>query len=79
MKAKAEKAELALKEHEKVWEATNEDLLRRVELLSKFKAKKEEQHAVEITKVIVEVKDSVVVVVWEAEIKLTEDVANAIY
>lgn len=66
----------ALKEHAKVWKATNEDLWRRVELLSKEKAEKEEEHAAEIPEVITEVKGSAVVAIFEANIKLVMDVAN---
>lgn len=59
LKVMDEKAELALKEHERVWKATNKDHLMRVELLRKEKAEKEEEHGVEIAKV----KGSDVVVV----------------
>lgn len=44
--------------------------------MSKEKAKKEEEHDAEITKVITKVKASAVMAVWEVKIKLVEDVAN---
>lgn len=77
LKVRAEKAELALRELERVWKATNEDLLKRVELLSKEKDEKEDEHVAEIAEVIVEVKGSVAMAIWEAKNKLAEDVANA--
>lgn len=40
LKARAEKAELDLKEQEKVCKSTNKDLLMRVELLSKEKTRR---------------------------------------
>lgn len=55
---------------------TNEDLLKRVELLSKEKDEKEEEHDVEMEEVIAKVKSNVVMVVWETKIKLDEDVVN---
>ena len=61
---------MALKEQEKIWRETNEDLLRRVELLSKEKAEKEEEHAVEMDEVIAEMKASAIMIVWEAKLKL---------
>ena len=48
-----------------------------MELLSKEKVDKEEEHDVYTEEVIAEVKVSVVVAVSEAKIKLAEDVANA--
>lgn len=48
-----------------------------MELLSKEKAKKEEERAANIEDVITEVKTSVVIAIWEANIKHVEDVANA--
>lgn len=77
MKFKSEKADLALKEQESVWKATNKDLLMMVELLRKEKAEKVEEHVVVITEVIAKVKGSFLVAVWEAKIKLPDDVANA--
>lgn len=76
LNVRAKKAELALKEQEKVWKSTNEDLLMKVELLSKEKVEKGEEHATEMQEVIVEVRSSVVVAVWEAKINVAEDVAN---
>lgn len=76
LKIRAERAELPLMEKEKEWKPKNEDLLMRVEPLSKEKDENEGEHAAEMTNVIVEVRSSVVVVVREANIKLTEDVAN---
>lgn len=73
----AERAEQVLKDQEIMWKAANKDLLKRVELLSKEKAQKEEEHEAEMTKVIVEVKAIAILVVWEAHIKLVEYVANA--
>ena len=46
--ARAKNVELPLKEQEKVCKSTNEDLLLRVELLSKEKVEKVEKHAVEM-------------------------------
>lgn len=77
LRIRAERAEQALKEQEKAWKETNEDLLKKEEILSKEKANNEEEHAAEIDEVIAEVKRSVVVVVWEAKVKLAEDVASA--
>lgn len=54
-----------------MWKATNEDLLKRVKLLSKEKAKKEEENEAQMAEVIVEVKASVALTVWEAKIKLS--------
>lgn len=59
-----------------MWKATNEDLLRWLELLSKEKAENEKVHDAEMAEVIVEVKANASMVVWEAKIKLDEDVAN---
>lgn len=49
----------------------------RFELLSKQKAKKEQERVAEIAEVIPKVKGSAVVVVWEARIKDAQDVVNA--
>lgn len=76
LKVRVEKDEIALKENEKEWKSINEDLLLRVELLSKEKVEKEEEHAAEVAEVIFEVRGSVVVAVWDAKIKIAEDVAN---
>lgn len=76
MRVQVEKVEQDLREKEKVWKVTNEDLLRRVELLRKEKAEKEEEPDAEIVEVIAEVKASTIMVVWESNIKLVEDVAN---
>lgn len=59
-----------------MWKAANEDLLKRVDLLRKEKVEKEEEHDEEMAEVIAEVKASVVMVVWDAKIKLDEDVVN---
>ena len=72
-----ERAEQALKEQEKMWKATNEYLLKRVELWRKEKAEKEEEHIAEMEEVIAEAKVNAVVAVWEAKIKLAKYVANA--
>lgn len=56
--------------------AANQDLLNRVELLSKGKDEKEEAHDAAITEVIAEVKANFSMTVQEAKIKLAEDVAN---
>lgn len=49
----------------------------RVELLSKERADRErEEHAIYILDLIVEVKGSAIVVIWEAKIKLAEDMDN---
>lgn len=76
LNARDEKVELALKERQKVWKPTNEDLLMSLELLRKEKDEKEEECVAEIAEGIAEVRGSVVVAVWEAKIKLAEDVAN---
>ena len=60
----------------KEWKATNEDFLKRVDLLSKEKAKKEEEHVEEMEKVIVEGKSSAAMAVWETKIKLVKEIAN---
>lgn len=51
----------------------------KVELLSKEKVEKQEKNDAEMAEVIVKVKGSVVMAVWEAKIKLAEDVANIGY
>lgn len=75
MRVRDEKAERALNEKENVWKETNEDLLTKVEWLSKEKVEKEEEHALEIEEVIFELKSSALEV-WEAKIKPMEDVEN---
>ena len=70
-------AEQALKKKEKIWKATNEDLLKRVKLLIKEKAEKEEEHITGMKEVITEAKASAVVAVWEAKMKLAKDMDNA--
>ena len=60
-----------------MWKATNEDLLKIVELLSKEKSEKDGEHAAEIKEVFVEVKSSVAIAIWEAKIKLAEDLRNS--
>lgn len=77
MRILAKRIEQVLKEQENIWKTTNEDLLKRVELLSKEKAEKAEEHEMEMAKVIAEVKANATLAVWEANIKVTEDVANA--
>lgn len=47
-----------------------------MELLGKEKAEKEEEHVTETDEVITEAKPSAVVAIWEAKIKLAEDVTN---
>ena len=46
-------------------------------MLSKQKVGKEEEHILEIDGVIVDVNSSVVVAIWEAKIKLAEDLENS--
>ena len=75
MRVRDEKAERALNEKENVWKETNEDLLTKVEWLSKEKVEKKEEHALEIEEVISELKSSALEV-WEAKIKPMEDVEN---
>lgn len=55
----------------------NKDLLKRVEKLVKEKVEKKEELAADIAEVIVVVKGSVVVDIWETKIKLVDDMANA--
>lgn len=57
-------------------EEINKDLLQMVEKLSEEKPEKDEEHVAEVKEVIVEVKASVVVVIWEAKVTLAEGVAN---
>ena len=59
-----------------MWKSTNEDRLRRVELVSKEKAEREEEHVHEMEEVISDAKISVVVAVWEAKIHLAEGLEN---
>ena len=47
-----------------------------MEKLCKAKVKKEEEHTLGIEDVIAEVKSNVVEAIWEAKIKLAEDVEN---
>lgn len=54
-----------MKEQEAIWKATNKGLLARVERMSKYKAKKEEEHDQEIEDVIVELKRSVSETIWK--------------
>lgn len=57
--------------------ATNEDLLRMVELLSKEKATKDvEEHTAKIYEVTAKVKARVFMALWEEKIKLKEDMVN---
>lgn len=55
----------------------NDDLLKRVEHLRKEQTEKEDKHKEEMVEVIVEVKASDALVVWEAKLKLFDDLANA--
>lgn len=55
----------------------NKDLLKRVEKLVKEKVEKKEELAADIAEVIVVVKGSVAVDIWETKIKLVDDMANA--
>lgn len=59
-----------------MWKANNEDLLKQVEFMSKEEAEKEKEHDAEMANVIAKVKASIVIVVWEAKIRLAEDVSN---
>lgn len=70
------RVESVLKEQEKMWRATNVDLLRKVELLSKEKTENAEEHAAEMDEVIAETKAGAVVAVWEAKLKLAKDIEN---
>ena len=70
---KLDRAEHILKDQEGI----NKELLKRVEKLSKEKAKKEEECALKTEGVIATVKSSDVEAIWEANIKLSEDVENA--
>lgn len=63
MKILTERAELALKEQKKIWRVTNDDLMRRLELMSKEKDAKDAEHAVDMHEVIIDVKASANVVV----------------
>ena len=76
IKILAEKVESALKEQEKIWRTTNANLPRRVDLLSKQKAEKKEEHYAEIEEVIAYAKASDVVAIMEAKIKLAEDLEH---
>ena len=73
----AEKAKSTLKEWEKIQRTTNEDLLWRVELLSKKKAEKKEEPYAEFEDVIVDAKVSAAVAILEAKIKLAEDLEHS--
>lgn len=70
LRIRAKKDEETLREQEKVWKATNEDLVKRVEILIKEKVEKEEEHDEKIMEVIAEVNANTDVDVWEAKIKL---------
>lgn len=72
----AERVEHALKEQEKIWKATNGDILRMVELLRKQQAEKEEKHIHKVEEVNADAKASAAVAVWEAKIKLADDLEN---
>ena len=48
-----------------------------MELLSNEKSKKEDEHDVEMVEVIAKVKASIVMALWQDNMKLAEDVANA--
>lgn len=63
----------ALRGHEGI----NLELLQKVEKLTKEKTEKEEEHVAEIGEVIMEVKASAIVAIWEAKIKVAEDLKNA--
>ena len=60
-----------------MWKATNKDMLRRVELLSKEKSEMKEEHVLEMEEVITDAKEGVVVAVWEAKICPAEVLENA--
>lgn len=77
LRIRPERAKHVLKEKEKMWKAATEDLLKRVELLIKDNARKEEDHEAEMADVIAKAKANIALVVWEAKIKLSKDVANA--
>ena len=59
-----------------MWKATNEDLLRRVELLIKEKDEREDEHIHEMEEVISNIKVSSAVAIWEAKICSVEDREN---
>lgn len=71
-----ERAKQDLQGQERMWKATTKDLLRRVELLSKEKVEKEEEHLLEMEEVISDAKVGVTVAIWEAKIHLAEDLEN---
>lgn len=58
-------------------EGVKKELLQKVEKLTKEKAEKEKKHVAEMDNVIAEVRMSAAIAVWEAEIKLAEDLCNA--
>lgn len=76
LKFQDERVEQVLKEQDNMWKETNEDFLKRVELLSKEKAEKEEEHEAEIAEVIAEVKSNFSLAIIEDMIKLVEDMSN---
>lgn len=57
--------------------ATNENILKRIDLLIKEKAEKEEKYTLEIEEVIVDAKARAAVAIQEAKIKLDEDLDNS--
>ena len=60
-----------------MWKTTNEDLPRKVELLTREKAEREEELICKMEEVVSDAKASVLVAVWEAKIHLAEDLKNA--
>lgn len=62
-----------MKEQEVIWKATKKDLLARVEKLRMEKEEKENENALEIEEVITEVNNIVAKTIWEANIRMVED------
>lgn len=73
LRLRAKEAEGTLKEQKRIWKTTNEDILIKVEKLSKEKEEKEGGHAQETEDMISELKSSIAEAVWEAKIKMVED------
>lgn len=73
LKSKLDQIEQNLREQE----AVNKDLIQWVEELVQEKAVREEENTAKIKEVIVESNRSVAEVIWEAKIRLVEDIKNA--
>ena len=79
LRIQTEEVEPDMKEREKEWMVTHEDLLRMIELMIKEKGENEEEHILEIKEVIGDVKESEAVAIWEVKIKLAKDLDNLEY